>query len=197
MGFAAVGVALVVGAFSGLLAGYYGGTLSVIIMRLTDVMLAFPGILLALVVVAVLGPGLLNVMIAVGVSNIPPYTRIVRGSTLAARNLLYVDAAQAIGAPEGRIIFRHILPNVIGPIIVLSTLGLATSILTGAGLSFLGLGAQPPTPEWGTLLSDGRAFLRRAWWIATFPGIAIMIAVLAINLLGDGLRDALDPRVTE
>jgi peptide/nickel transport system permease protein len=136
-------------------------------------------------------------MVAVGISNIPPYVRIVRGSTISARSLLYVDAARVIGAPEGRIIFRHILPNVVGPIIVLSTLGLATAILTGAGLSFLGLGAQPPTPEWGALLSDGRAYLRQAWWIATFPGLAIMVAVLAINLLGDGLRDALDPRLRE
>jgi peptide/nickel transport system permease protein len=197
MGFAAVGVSLIFGTVAGLVAGYYGRLLSTVVMRLTDIMLAFPGILLALVIVAVLGPGLINVMVAVGISNIPPYVRIVRGSTISARSLLYVDAARVIGAPEGRIIFRHILPNVVGPIIVLSTLGLATAILTGAGLSFLGLGAQPPTPEWGALLSDGRAYLRQAWWIATFPGLAIMVAVLAINLLGDGLRDALDPRLRE
>ncbi|MGQ0571244.1 MAG: ABC transporter permease [Armatimonadota bacterium] len=197
MGLASVGVAATLGSLAGLVAGYYGGRVSLLIMRATDVMLAFPGMLLALVVVTILGPGLTNVMLAVGIANIPAYVRIVRGSTLAARTVLYVEAARAVGAPTSRVMFRHIFPNVTAPIIVLSTLGLAGAILTGAGLSFLGLGAQPPTPEWGTMLSDGRAFLRRAWWISTFPGLAIMVSVLAINMLGDGLRDALDPRLRE
>jgi peptide/nickel transport system permease protein len=158
-------------------------------------MLAFPSILLALGVVAVMGPGLNNVMVAVGIANIPIYARVVRGQTLAAKQLLYVEAARALGCGDPRIFSRHMLPNVVAPVIVVATLGVAGAILTGAALSFLGLGAQPPSPEWGAMLSDGRSFLRQAWWITMFPGLAIAVTVLAINMVGDGLRDALDPRL--
>jgi len=143
----------------------------------------------------VLGPGLNNVMIAVGVAGIPTYARVARGSTLQARQHVYVEAARTLGAGDARIIFRHILPNVVAPLIVLMTLGVAGAMLAAAGLSFLGLGAQPPTPEWGAMLSTGRTYIRDAWWLSTFPGLAIMVTVLAVNLLGDGLRDALDPRL--
>jgi len=160
-----------------------------------DVMLAFPGILLALVIVAVLGPDLLNAMIAVGLSAAPTYARVTRGAVLQIKTSLFIDAAVVIGAPTWRIILRHLLPNILGPIVVVTTLGVAGAIIAGASLSFLGLGARPPTPEWGLMLSEGRSFLRQAWWITTFPGLAIMVTVLSINLLGDGLRDALDPRM--
>jgi peptide/nickel transport system permease protein len=155
----------------------------------------FPGILLALAIVAILGPSLLNLMIAVGIAAVPTYTRLVRGAVLATRQLQYVEAARVIGARDRSIMFRHILPNVLAPVIVLATLGIGGAILVGAALSFLGLGAKPPTPEWGAMLSSGRNYLQQAWWITFFPGLAIMITVLSINLLGDGLRDALDPRL--
>jgi peptide/nickel transport system permease protein len=151
--------------------------------------------LLALVIIAVLGPSLINVMIAVGLSSVPVYARVTRGSVLQTKNNLYVDAAVVAGCSASRVLLRHILPNVLGPIVVVATLGVAGAIISGAALSFLGLGAKAPTPEWGLLLSDGRNYLRQAWWISTFPGLAIMLTVLSINLLGDGLRDALDPRM--
>ncbi len=195
MGLLAVAIGAAVGVALGLLAGYYRGPMSVGILMLADAMLAFPGILLALSIVAALGPGLTNTMIAVGISWIPGFIRLVRASVLSAKENVYVEAARVVGARDGRIILRHILPNVLAPVIVLCTLGIAGAILIGASLSFLGLGAQPPTPEWGAILNDGRSVLRLAPWVATFPGIAIMITVLAMNLLGDGLRDALDPRM--
>ena len=195
MGLIAVAIGASLGTILGLVAGYYRGPISVAILMLADAMLAFPSILLALSIVAALGPGLTNTMIAVGVSFIPGFIRIVRASVLSTKENAYVDAARVIGARDGRIIVRHILPNVLAPVIVLCTLGLAGAILIGASLSFLGLGAQPPTPEWGAILNEGRGLLRLAPWVATFPGIAIMITVLAMNLLGDGLRDALDPRM--
>jgi peptide/nickel transport system permease protein len=164
-------------------------------MRFIDVMLAFPSILLALVIVAILGRSLPNVMLAVGISTIPVYTRIVRGSTLSIKEADFILASRCIGAPSFRIMIRHILPNVIAPIIIVTTNGIAGAIIAGAALSFLGLGAQPPTPEWGLMLSEGRNYLRQASWITTFPGLAIMVTVMAINLLGDGLRDVLDPRL--
>jgi len=194
VGVIAVGIAAIVGTLMGLVAGLAGGWLDGLIMRTVDVMLAFPGILLALAVVAVLGPGLANMMIAVGVSAIPVYARTVRGTTLAVMELDYVTGARALGAGQVRVALRYVLPNVSAPIIVLATIGFATSILSAAGLSYLGLGAQPPTPEWGSMLSDARAYLRTGWWMAVFPGLAIMIVVMAFNLLGDGLRDVLDPR---
>ena len=195
VGFVAVAIALAIGVTLGLLAGYYGGWLDNGIMRIVDVMLAFPGILLALAIISILGPSLVNAMIAVGVSASPTYARVVRGSVLQAKEFAYIEAARQSGARAWRIILMHILPNILGPIVVIATLGIANAIIAGAALSFLGLGAQPPTAEWGLMLSDGRNYLRHAWWISTFPGLAIMITVLAMNLLGDGLRDAIDPRM--
>ncbi len=195
VGFVAVGIASVLGTITGLVSGYYGGWVDNVLMRLVDVLLAFPGILLALAIVSILGPGLRNVMVAVGVSAIPTYARLTRGSVLAVREQLYITAARSVGVNNTRILLRHVFPNVIAPLIVASTLGIGTSILWAAALSFLGLGSQPPEPEWGRMLSEGRQYLRDHWWIATFPGLAIMITVLGVNLLGDGLRDALDPRL--
>jgi peptide/nickel transport system permease protein len=195
VGLVSVGIAAALGTTLGLVAGYYGRWLDLGVMRFIDLLLAFPNVLLALAIIAILGPSIFNLMIAVGVSATPAYARVVRGSVLSAKENTYVEAARAVGCNDGLIIWRHILPNVLAPLIVLSTLGMAGAILTGAALSFLGLGVQPPTPEWGIMVSDGRNYLRRAWWITTFPGAAIMITVLAINMLGDGLRDALDPRL--
>lgn len=195
IGFIAVSIALLLGVTLGLLAGYYGGAVDDIIMRLIDVMLAFPGILLALAIVAILGPNLVNAMIAVGISASPVYARVVRGAVLQTRELAFVEASYSSGARAYRTLLIHILPNILGPIVVVATLGVAGAIIAGAALSFLGLGAEPPLPEWGLMLSEGRNYLRHAWWITTFPGLAIMTTVLSINLLGDGLRDALDPRM--
>jgi peptide/nickel transport system permease protein len=195
VGFVAVGITAVVGVALGLVAGYYGGRLDTVIMRGVDLMLAFPGILLAMALIAILGTSLFNLMLAVGIAAIPEYTRVVRGTGLGARETEYVTAARVSGASDRALVLRHILPNVLPPVIVLATLGIAGAIILGSTLSFLGLGIQPPTPEWGNMLSDGRSMMRHQWWIAFFPGFAIMVTVLAINLLGDGLRDALDPRL--
>lgn len=195
VGLISVGIGSIVGVILGVIAGYYGGIIDTLLLRLMDVLLAFPGILLALAVVAVLGPGLYNVMIAVGFGGIPAYTRLARASTLSVRERDYVLAARAIGCPNGRIMGRYILPNVIPPVIVLATLGIAGAILTAAGLSFIGVGAQPPSPEWGAMLSLGRQYLQRAWWVTMFPGLAIMLTVLSVNMVGDALRDALDPKL--
>jgi len=197
VGFFAVALGATLGVFLGIVAGYYGGRTDSIIMRLMDILLAFPGILLALAIVTVLGGSLVNVIIAVAISSIPIFARIVRGSTLSVKNLEYIDAMKALGASDARIIFKHIFPNITSPIIVQATLSIATSIISAAGLSFLGLGAQPPTPEWGAMLSDGRNYLYNAPHVALFPGIAIVIVVLAFNMLGDGLRDALDPKTKD
>ena len=196
LGLASVAIALVFGGMIGLLAGYYGGWCDLIGMRFMDLMLAFPSILLAIVVVAILGPSLTNAMIAVGVMAVPQYARVVRASVLSVRGLEYVQAARALGAGDGRILARAILPNVGGPIIVTASLGLATAVLEAAGLSFLGLGAQPPTPEWGSMLSQGRELVLIAPWVLTAPGIAVFLSVLGFNLVGDALRDLLDPRRT-
>jgi peptide/nickel transport system permease protein len=195
VGLISVSIAMACGSALGLIAGYLGGWTDAIIMRVVDVMLAFPGILLAIAIVAVLGPGIDNVMFAVGIEAIPVYVRTVRASTLSVKQNEFVMAAHASGAAPGGIIWRHILPNVVAPIIVLATLGVGIAILTTAGLSFIGLGAQPPTPEWGSMLATGRTYVRDAPWIAAFPGLSIVIVVLALNLLGDGLREALDPRM--
>jgi peptide/nickel transport system permease protein len=194
LGFISVLISLLFGVPLGLISGYYGKVPDTIIMRIMDVMLGFPGILLALVFVAILGPGLGNATIAVGVAAIPQYTRLVRGTILSAKENTYVEAAKLIGCKDIRILFLHLLPNISAPIIVLSTMSIAWAIVYGASLSYLGLGAQPPSPEWGAMLSTGRDYLRGQWWIATFPGVAILLSVLAINIVGDGLRDALDPR---
>jgi peptide/nickel transport system permease protein len=195
VGLISVSIAVAMGAPLGLVSGYYGGRLDGLIMRVMDVLLAFPGILLALAIVSVLTTGLTNVMIAVGLSAVPTYARLVRASVLSARENLYVEAARALGGRDLGILTRYILPNVVAPLIVTATLGLGTAILSAAALGFLGLGSQPPQPEWGRMLSEGRDYLREAWWISTFPGLGIMLTVLAMNLLGDGLRDVLDPRL--
>jgi peptide/nickel transport system permease protein len=195
IGFVTVGISLAFGTMFGLLAGYYGGRLDGGIMALMEILLAFPQILLAMAILAMLGPSLANAMIAVGISGVPVYARTARSVTLALRGMDYLDAARAQGAADPRILLRHVLPNMIPPIIVLATAGMGISLLVAAGLSYLGLGAQPPTPEWGAMLSDARAYLRNAWWMATFPGLAIMVIVLSLNLCGDWLRDFLDPRL--
>jgi len=194
IGVAAVMIALVAGTVIGLVAGYYGGALDQVLMRLMDLLLAFPSILLAIGIVAILGPGLDNAMIAIGVVAIPQYSRLIRASTLTVREADYVQALRALGAKDLRILMTAVLPNCLAPLIVQSTLSLATAILDAAGLSFLGLGAQPPTPEWGAMLSGGRELILSAPWVLTYPGVAIFVTVLAFNLLGDGLRDAFDPK---
>jgi peptide/nickel transport system permease protein len=195
VGVVAVLIGAVIGVTAGLAAGYYGRWIDSTIMRLVDLMLAFPGILLALAIVAILGTSLTNLMIAVGISFIPEYTRIVRASVLTARETEYVTAAHVSGASPRAVMIRHILPNILPPVFVLTTLEFATAVILGSTLSFLGLGIQPPTPEWGNMLSDGRTMMRHYWWVSFFPGMAIMLTVLSINLLGDGLRDALDPKL--
>jgi peptide/nickel transport system permease protein len=195
VGLAAVSIGLLTGTLLGLIAAYFGGWIDGLLMRIMDILLAFPGILLAIAIIAILGPSLENAMIAIGIELIPVYTRTARASTLSIKEQEYVVGARALGGRHGRIIFKHILPNILAPLIVLATVGVAGSILTAAGLSYLGLGAQPPTAEWGAMLSNSRSYLRDAWWMATFPGLAIVIVVLSLNLFGDGLRDILDPRM--
>ena len=195
VGFIAVTIAVIIGGLLGAMAGYYGGKIDNFIMRSMDVLLAIPQILLAISIVAALGPGLINLMIAVGISSIPGYARIVRASVLSVKDQEFVEAARAVGSSNARIIFKHIIPNVMAPIIVQATLGVALAILTAAGLSFIGLGIQPPTPEWGSMLSSGRGYIRDYWYMTMFPGLAIVITIFALNVLGDGLRDALDPRL--
>ena len=195
IGIVTVAIALLFGTLVGLLAGYYGGRLDGVLMAVMEVLLAFPQILLAMGILAMLGPSLTNAMIAVGISGIPVYARTARGVTLGVKTMDYLEAARALGAADDRIILRHVLPNMIPPIIVLATAGMGISLLVAAGLSYLGLGAQPPLPEWGAMLSSARAYLRNAWWMATFPGLAIMVVVLCLNLCGDWLRDFLDPRL--
>lgn len=194
VGIISVGIGAVIGSLIGLVAGYFGGWVDMVSQRLIDIMLAFPNLLLALAIVAVLGPSLPNVMIAVGIGTVPAYARLMRGQVLSLKQKEYVDSARASGANSSRILLRHILPNALSPLIVLSSLGIAGAILTGAALSFIGMGAQPPSPEWGAMLSSGREYLRHEWWIATFPGIALALSAFGFNLLGDGLRDAFDPR---
>ncbi|WP_434310320.1 ABC transporter permease [Hominifimenecus sp. rT4P-3] len=195
MGLISVSLASVVGIFLGAVAGYYGGKIDDVIMRILDVLMAMPNILLAIAIAAALGPGLVNCMVAVGISTIPRFARVVRGPILAIRNQEYIEAATAVNASDGRIIFRHVLPNVLAPIIVQSTLYIANAVMAASSLSFLGMGVQPPSPEWGAMLSAGRQYIREYWHIVTFPGIAIMLTVFSLNVLGDGLRDALDPRL--
>jgi ABC-type dipeptide/oligopeptide/nickel transport system permease subunit len=189
----AVSIATLCGTVLGLVAGYLGGWIGGLIMRAMDVMLAFPDILLAIVIITILGPGLTTVMIAVGIAAIPAYTRTVRAAVLTVREQEYVEAARALGASAWRIMIVHVLRNVLTPIIVLVTVSIGLAILTAAGLSFIGLGAQPPTPEWGDMLNEAQNYLQQAWWMAVFPGAAIMLVVVGLNLLGDGLREMLDP----
>lgn len=197
VGIIAVGIAIVVGGSLGAVAGFYGGVLDNIIMRIMDIFLAVPSILLAISIVSALGSSMTNLMIAVGVSSIPSYARIVRASVLSIKDQEFIEAARAIGARDSRIIVKHILPNSLAPVIVQGTLGVAGAILSTAGLSFIGLGIEKPAPEWGAMLSGGRQHIRDSSHVTTFPGIAIMITILSLNLLGDGLRDALDPRLKQ
>lgn len=195
VGILPVVIALVLGVSLGLFAGYYGRTIDQIVMRFIDILLAFPWLLLAIGIVAVLGPGINNVIIAVAIVYIPAFARIVRGSVLSIKEKEFVEAARAMGQPDTRIIVRHVLANAWAPIIVLSTLSIGQAIIYAAGLSFIGLGTQPPNADWGVMLTSGREYLRDAPWLGFFPGLAILITVLAFNLFGDGLRDALDPRL--
>lgn len=195
MSVAAVIGASVVGTLLGSAAGFFGGRLDQVTMRCIDVLLALPGILLAITIIAVLGVGLINVVVAIAISGIPVFSRLSRAATLSVKENDYVQAAKALGGTEGRLLLRHVLPNIAPPLLVQSTLLMATAILTSSSLSFLGLGAQPPTPEWGAMLSSGRSYLTSSPHIGTFPGIALMLVVLGFNMLGDGLRDALDPRL--
>ncbi|HEY7033413.1 MAG TPA: ABC transporter permease [Thermomicrobiales bacterium] len=190
----AVLVATVCGVAIGLASAYFGGWVDLLLQRVVDVLLAFPGLLLALAVIAALGPSITNVMLAVGIGSTPFFARLVRGSVLTVRGEEYVTAARVIGAGDGRIVGRYILPNVLSPIVVLISQQVGWAVLSAAALSFVGLGAQPPTPEWGAMLSRGRDYLHEQWWIATFPGLAIAVMVLGFNLFGDGLRDILDPK---
>lgn len=195
IGLLVVTLSLAVGVALGLLAGFYGGASDTLIARFMDILLALPSLLLAIVVAAILGPGLVNAAIAVSVVIVPHYARLTRASVMAERGREYVTAARLAGASDTRLMLVTILPNCAAPLIVQATLGFSTAILDAAALGFLGLGAQPPTPEWGTMLSSSLQFLQRAWWVVTFPGLAILITVLAFNLMGDGLRDALDPKL--
>jgi peptide/nickel transport system permease protein len=195
VGVTAVVIGGTVGVVAGLVSGYYGGGVDSLIMRIADIQLAFPFILLAIAIVAVLGGGLVNVIIVLGVGSWVPYARIVRGQVFSAKGQEYVLAAQAMGARDATILFRHILPNVVTPAIIIATFGVAAAIIGEATLSFLGVGIQAPTPTWGNMLADGRAYVSSAWWLATFPGVAIMLTVLSINVIGDWLRDYLDPRL--
>lgn len=195
IGVLAVALSAAIGVPLGVLSGFYGGVVDAAIQRIVDVMLAFPGFLLALTLISVLGVGLTNVVISVGVASVPIYVRLIRGVTLTIREMTYVESARATGQRDRLIMFRHVLPNAAAPIVVQSSLQLGAAILTAAGLGFLGLGVRPPTPEWGTMLGEAQTYLLTSWFIATYPGLAIFFAVMAFNLLGDGLRDALDPRM--
>lgn len=195
-GFLAVGVSLVLGGSMGFVAAYYGGWWDHVLMRLVDMLLAIPTLLLALAVVAALGPGLTNAVLAVGIGSAPAYARVVRAAVLTVREAGYMEAARALGARDGRVMWRHVLPNAAAPVVVQVTLGLGSAIVATAALSFVGLGAQPPTPDWGAMLAQSRAYLRTHHHLVTFPGLAILLTVLAFNMVGDGLRDALDPRLS-
>ena len=195
IGLAVVALSLSVGTVLGLVAAFAGGAVDVAIMRVMDVFLVFPSLLLAIVIVAILGPSLFNAMIAVAVTYLPTYTRLVRASALGELSRDYVAASRSAGAGTLRLMFDTVLPNCLAPVIVQATLGFSSAILDAAALGFLGLGAQPPTPEWGTMLAGALGFYQRAWWVLTFPGLAILVTVLAFNLFGDGMRDALDPRL--
>ncbi|MBY5815614.1 ABC transporter permease subunit [Rhizobium leguminosarum] len=195
IGVVVVTLSVISGVLIGLVAGFFRGKIDTAIMRLMDIILAFPSLLLALVLVAVLGPGLTNAMIAISLVNQPHFVRLTRASVISEREKEYVIASRVAGAGTFRLMFKTILPNCLGPLIVQATLAFSAAILDAAALGFLGMGAQPPTPEWGTMLAESREFISRAWWVVTFPGLAILITVLAINLMGDGLRDALDPKL--
>jgi peptide/nickel transport system permease protein len=195
VGFVAVAISIIIGVFVGAIAGYYGKWADTILMRFVDIMLCFPSFFLILTVVALLGPSMLNVMVVIGITSWMGTSRFVRAEFLSLRERDFVQAARALGMKDSRIIFRHILPNGLAPVFVTATLDVATAVLVEAGLSFLGFGVQPPVPSWGNILTEGRTYIFDAWWLTVFPGLAILITVLSFNLLGEGLRDALDPRL--
>lgn len=195
VGIGAVLIGGLIGGTMGVTAGYFGGVIKTVFMRTSDVLLAFPGLLLALALISVLGPSLINLMIAVAISDIPGYARVMRGRVLGVKARTFVQGAQVIGASTPRILVRHITPNAFSSMVVLGSANMGTAIVVGASLSFLGFGPQPPTAEWGAMLAEGRNLLGTAWWVATFPGIALVLTVLAINILGDWLRDRLDPKL--
>ena len=195
VGFVAVFIAIIIGVFLGAIAGYFGGAMEEVIMRGTDIFAAVPNMLMAIVIVAALGQGMFNLMIAIGITSVPAFVRITRAAVLTVRNQEYIEACRAIGLSKSKIIFSHVLPNCLSPIIVQATLRVGSAIISSSALSFLGLGIPAPSPEWGSLLSAGRRFIRDYSYMTMFPGLAIMITVLALNLLGDGLRDALDPKL--
>jgi peptide/nickel transport system permease protein len=194
IGLASVLLGVVSGVPLGLISGYFGGWVDTLLMRIMDLILAFPGIIFAIWLVSMLGPGVNQVIIAIAFWDLPGYSRVVRGSVLSIKDVDYIQASRALGGNSWKIMFKHVLPNVIAPIIIMSSLSISGSILAAASLSFLGLGAQPPTPEWGLMLAEGRPYIRTAWWLMVFPGVMITLFVLASNIFGDGLRDALDPR---
>jgi peptide/nickel transport system permease protein len=195
VGFVAVGIAVLIGVIVGALAGYYPGWVDTLCMRVVDIMLSIPTFFLILAVIALVGPSLVNIMIVIGVTSWMGVARLVRGEFLSLKESDYVIAARALGVPAPRIIFRHVLPNAMAPVYVATILGIAAAVLVESSLSFLGLGVQPPTPSWGNILTDGKANIEIAWWLSLFPGLAILVTVLGYNLLGEGLRDALDPRL--
>lgn len=195
VGFYSVIASTLLGVPLGLIAGYFGGAVDMFIMRIMDVIVSFPSLILVIWLIAMLGSNMFNIILAITLFSVPTYARLMHGVTLSIREMDYVVAARGMGARSGRILLWHILPGVVGPLIVLTTLSISGAIVTGASLSFLGLGVRPPTPEWGAMLSDGRDFMRNAWWIAVFPGMVITLVVLAANIVGDALRDAFDPRV--
>jgi len=195
VGFVAVGIAIIIGSLLGLLSGYFGGWLDALIMRFVDIMLCFPTFFLILMVIAFLEPNIWNIMAVIGLTSWPGLTRLVRGECLSIREREFVQAAKALGLSNRRVMFVHLLPNIMAPILVTATLGIGGAILTESALSFLGLGVQPPTPSWGNILTAGKDYITMAWWLSLYPGLAILITVLAYNLLGEGLRDVLDPRM--
>lgn len=195
VGFIAVGISIFIGIFIGATAGYYGGWVDSILMRFVDTMLCFPSFFLILTIVALLGPSIFNIMVVIGITSWEGTARFVRAEFLSLRERDYVQAAKALGVKDGRIIFRHILPNALAPVFVTATLGVASAILIEASLSFLGFGVQPPAPSWGNILTEGRTYIFDAWWLTVFPGLAILIGVLSFNLVGEGIRDAVDPRL--
>lgn len=197
IGLISVSISCVLGVILGCIAGYYGNKVDNLVMRFIDIMLAIPQMLLAMSIVAALGIGTENLILAIAIGSVPGYARIVRGSILSVKGQEYIEAARSIGASDFRIITRHIVPNCLAPIIVQATMSIASAILSTASMSFIGLGIEPPTPEWGSMLSAGRAYLRDHWFVVTFPGVAIMLTVFAFNLFGDGLRDALDPKLKQ
>jgi peptide/nickel transport system permease protein len=195
VGFVAVGISICIGILVGSIAGYYGGVVDTILMRFVDIMMCFPVFFLVLTVIALLGPNIFNVMVVIGITSWMGTSRLVRAEFLSLKEREFVLAARALGLTDRRIIFRHILPNALAPVIVSASLGVAGAILLEAGLSFLGFGVQPPSPSWGNILTEGRTYIFDAWWLTIFPGFAILITVLAFNLVGEGLRDALDPKL--